>query len=68
MIFNFCYIANYIAKVTLLSSNQMLLSLHFAVFNGGPERTWCKYILSRYSYLASRYSNLLSNGRAMVVR
>ena len=27
---------------------------------GGPERTWCKYILSRYSDLASRYSDLLS--------
>ena len=26
----------------------------------GPERTWCKYILSRYSDLASRYSDLLS--------
>ena len=25
---------------------------------GGPERTWCKYILSRYSDLASRYSDL----------
>ena len=25
---------------------------------GGPERKWCKYILSRYSDLASRYSDL----------
>ena len=27
---------------------------------GGPERTWCKYILFRYSDLASRYSDLLN--------
>ena len=31
-----------------------------AKFYGGPERTWCRYILSRYSDLASRYSDLLS--------
>ena len=27
---------------------------------GGPERTWCKYIITSHSDLLSRYSELLS--------
>ena len=30
------------------------------IYYGGSERTWCKYILTRYSDILSRYSGLLS--------
>ena len=30
------------------------------IYYGGHERTWCKYILTRYSDILSRYSGLLS--------
>ena len=30
------------------------------IYYGGHERTWCKYILTRYSDILSSYSGLLS--------
>ena len=30
------------------------------IYYGGHERTWCKYILTRYGDILSRYSGLLS--------
>ena len=30
------------------------------IYYGGHERTWCKYILTRYSDILSLYSGLLS--------
>ena len=30
------------------------------IYSGGHERTWCKYILTRYSDILIRYSGLLS--------
>ena len=29
------------------------------IYYGGPERTWCKYILTHYIDILSRYSGLL---------
>ena len=42
------------------SFQVQFLLLEKGIMYGGPERTWCKYILSRYSDLASRYSDLAS--------
>ena len=35
-----------------------VIRLFVSILYGGPERTWCKCILSRYSDLASRYIDL----------
>ena len=48
------------SKTKYIIGYVIMCSIAMSNFYGGPERTWCKYILSRYSDLASRYSDLLS--------
>ena len=38
--------------------NMTFLAKTFIDSYGGPENTWCKYILTRYSDLLPRYGDL----------